>query len=96
VRPVPARLGPWFETIAALAVLAFIVAGAASDASRGAPSQTPTDNVVGTCFDIDGYETPCSSSDAYWQITSQGPNCGSAPAVFTDPDTGRSYCAYRN
>ena len=95
-RPVAARPGPWFATITAFAVLAFIVAGAVSDASGGRPTQTSTDNVVGTCLDIDGYETPCSSSAAYWKITSLGPNCGSAPAVFTDPDTDRSYCAYRN
>ena len=95
-RPVAARPGPWFATITALAVLAFIVGGAVSDASGGRPSRTSTDDVVGTCLDTDGYETPCSSSAAYWKITSRGPNCGSAPAVFTDPDNGRSYCAYRN
>jgi hypothetical protein len=95
-RRVSARPGPWFATIAAFAVLTFIIAGAVSDPSGGSPSRTSTDDVVGTCLDTDGYETPCSSSAAYWKITSRGPNCGSAPAVFTDPDTGRSYCAYRN
>jgi hypothetical protein len=93
---VASRPGPWLGTIAALAVALLILGNAVAGATSGSKTRTPTDSVIGTCLDFDGYDVPCSSGSAYWKLTSRGPSCGSAPAVFTDPATGRSYCAVRN
>lgn len=90
---VASRPGPWFGTIAALAVFAVVIGGAVSDTSG--TGSTPSDTGIGTCLDVDGYTVPCSDSAAYWKLVSRGPDCGTAPAAFTDPETDRVYCAVR-
>lgn len=93
-RPVSSRPGPWFGTIAALAVLLLVIGGAASSASTsgGTTSVSP----IGTCLEFDGRAVSCSDSDAYWKLVSRGPDCSIAPAAFTDPATDRIYCAVRH
>lgn len=93
-RPVSSRPGPWFGTIAALAIVLFIIGGAASSADS--TGSTPSDSAIGTCLEFDGATVPCSDPDAYWKLVSRGPDCSTAPAAFTDPATDRIYCAVRN
>ncbi|MFW6041825.1 MAG: J domain-containing protein [Guyparkeria sp.] len=93
-RPVSSRPGPWFGTIAALAVALFVIGGMASSADSS--GSTSPDTAIGTCLEFDGTTVSCSDSDAYWKLVSRGPDCSTAPAAFTDPATDRVYCAVRN